>query len=131
MGVTPYYSIYSPFFPDPVLPTRNFSILKSPPVQQEAHHALWGGGRYLPCASNRLGQNQLVPFGRPSRFRADPEQLRKPKSLALTVSELSFPFRRTAEAWGVAEEVGYAEAGGTGGGEWLAGGETWEDETVQ
>ena len=117
MGVTPYYSIYSPFFPDPVLPTRNFSILKSPPVQQEAHHALWGGGRYLPCASNRLGQNQLVPFG----------------TVVVTslVSELSFPFRRTAEAWGAAEEVGYAEAGGTGGGEWLAGGETWEDETVQ
>ena len=68
-------------------------------------------------APHCLGQNQLVPFG----------------TVVVTslVSELSFPFRRTAEAWGAAEEVGYAEAGGTGGGEWLAGGETWEDETVQ
>ena len=99
MGVTPYYSIYSPFFPDPVLPTRNFSILKSPPVQQEAHHALWGGGRYLPCASNRLGQNQLVPFGRPFRFRADPKQLWKPKSLAL--SYLRTFFSVPAHCWGM------------------------------
>ena len=85
---TPHYSVYIPFSDaissnfSPVLPTRNLPILKSPRIQQEAHHALQGGGGYLPCASNRRGRNQLAPFGRPSRFRADPEWLRKPRSLA-------------------------------------------------
>ena len=50
-------------------------------------------------APHCLGQNQLVPFGRPSRFRADPEQLRKPKSLALSCLRTFFSV--PAHCWGM------------------------------
>ena len=99
MGVTPYYSIYSPFFPDPVLPTRNFPM-KSPQVQQEAHHALLGGGGHLllrlksswPESAGAVWE--AVPVPRRSRMAPETE---------ISSSELSpnffFPSRRTAEAW--------------------------------
>ena len=62
-----------------------------------------------------------------------PRRSRTAPKTEISSSELSpnFLFRSGALLRHGAEEVGYAEAGGTGGGEWLAGGETWEDETVQ
>ena len=56
-------------------------------------------GRRRASASNRRGRNQLAPFGRPSRFRADPKQLWKPKSLAL--SYLRTFFSVPAHCWGM------------------------------
>ena len=88
-----------PIFSRPSAPHKKLLYSENLLLFSKKLTTLCGAVVVTSLAPHRLGQNQLVPFGRPSWFRADPEQLRKPKSLAL--SYLRTFFSVPAHCWGM------------------------------